>query len=271
MSQVNFNGGSFYSDAQGSSEHPAVVLIHAGVATSRMWDPLVDSLTPDHRVLRYDTRGFGRTETEDVVFSDVDDLLAVMDAAGIEKATLVGASRGGRIAIDTAVEHPEQVTGLVTIGSNPSGFPDVEMTERENELFDLLDGLLAAGEQSKLNRLEAELWAAGPTRDVLELDPAFLETAYALNAENVRHLSDAPTPTPIEPPAYDRTVDIEVPSLFVIGEHDLSAELAATEYLLSTVPDSSGATFPDSAHLPSVERPEEFARILTGWLATHGL
>jgi pimeloyl-ACP methyl ester carboxylesterase len=271
MAQVNFNSASFYYEVQGSAEHPAVVLIHAGIATSRMWDPLVDELARDHRVLRYDTRGFGRTETDDVVFSDVDDLLAVMAAASIAQATLVGASRGGRIAIDTAVEHPERVRGLVTIGSNPSGFPDVELTERENDLFDRLDELLAAGEYSRLNRLEAELWAVGATRDVLELDPAFLETAYALNADNVRHASDAPTPTPIEPPAYDRTVDIEVPSLFVIGEHDLSAELAATEYLLSTVPDSSGATFPDSAHLPSVERPDEFRRILTGWLAEHGL
>lgn len=268
---MEFNGGSFYYELDGDPSHPAIVLVHAGVATLRMWDAVVPALATDHRILRYDTRGFGRTETTDVHFSEVDDLLAVMDHAGVDRATLVGASRGGRIAIDTTVEHPDRVAGLVTIGSNPSGFPDVELTERENELFDELDELLAAGEHEKLNRLETELWAAGPTRDVIELDPAFLSLAYALNAENVRHIDDVATPVPLESPAYYRTVDIEVPALFAVGEHDLSSELAATEYLLSTVPDSAGARFPDSAHLPSVERPDEFARVLTAWLGEHRL
>jgi 3-oxoadipate enol-lactonase len=271
MAETEFNGGSFYYEVDGDPAHPTIVLIHAGVATLRMWDALVPVLAATHRVIRYDTRGFGRTETTDVHFSEVDDLFAVLDHLGVDRATLIGASRGGRIAIDATVEHPDRVAGLVTIGSNPSGFPDVEMTERENDLFDELDALLAAGEHEKLNRRETELWAAGPTRDVIELDPAFLSLAYELNAPNVRHVSDVATPVPLESPAYYRTVDIEAPALFAVGEHDLSGELAATEYLLSTVPDSSGATVPDSAHLPSVERPDEFARVLSSWLASHSL
>jgi pimeloyl-ACP methyl ester carboxylesterase len=106
---------------------------------------------------------------------------------------------------------------------------------------------------------------------VIELDPAFLAVAYDLNAPNLAHLDDDAIPVPLESPAYYRTVDIEAPALFAVGEHDLSSELAATEYLLSTVPDSSGATFPDSAHLPSVERPQEFVRVLSSWLAARSL
>jgi 3-oxoadipate enol-lactonase len=271
MAELAYNGGTFSYEVEGDPTLPVIVLIHAGVANLRMWDPLVPFLTPGHRVVRYDTRGFGETTTDDVSFSDLDDLLAVLDETDVDRATLVGASRGGRIAIDAAVERPDRVSGLVTIGSNPSGFPEVEMTERENELFDALDALLEAGDHERLNRLEAELWAAGPTRDVIELDPGFLAHAYALNHANLRHTTEKPRPEPLASPAYYRTVDIEAPSLFVVGEHDLSSELAATEYLLSTVPKSSGARFPDSAHLPSVERPEEFARVLVGWLAEHTL
>jgi 3-oxoadipate enol-lactonase len=271
MAVIEFNGGSFFFEVDGDRAHPALVLIHAGVANLRMWDAIVPALAVDHVILRYDARGFGRTESEPVHFSEVDDLVAVMDQAGIDRATLIGASRGGSIAIDAALEHPERVAGLVTVGSTPSGFPEVEMTERENDLFDELDALLAAGEHEKLNRLETELWAAGPNRDVLELDPAFLSLAYELNATNVRHLGDRATPVPLESPAYYRTVDLEVPALFAVGEFDLASELAATEYLLSTVPDSSGATFPDSAHLPSVERPDEFVRVLKAWLEEHAL
>jgi len=271
MAEMDFNGGSFYYEVEGDRRRPALVLIHAGIATLRMWDPVVPALAEDHFVVRYDTRGFGRTTTTGVRFSEVDDLLAVMDHAGVDRATLIGASRGGRIAIDATVEHPERVSGLVTVGSNPSGFPEVEMTERENDLFDELDALLLAGDHESFNRREAELWAAGPTRDVIELDPAFLEFAYELNAPNLIHLRDDATLVPLESPAYYRTVDIEIPALFAVGEHDLSGELAATEYLLSTVPDSSGATFPDSAHLPSVERPAEFVRVLTEWLSSNSL
>lgn len=271
MAETVFNGGTFAYEVHGDPGDPAVVLIHAGVATRRMWDQVVPDLAENRGILRYDTRGFGDTATDDVRFSEVDDLLAVMDAAGIDRATVVGASRGGRIAIDAVLEHPDRFTGLVTVGSAPSGFPEVEMTERENELFDELDDLLAAGDHAALNRRETELWAAGPTRDLLELDPTFLETAYALNAANLPHTGDSATPVPLDSPAYYRTVDIEIPALFVVGEHDLSGELAATEYLLSTVPDSSGARFPDSAHLPSVERPDEFVRILNGWLESRQL
>lgn len=271
MAETVFNGGTFAYELDGEPNAPALVLIHAGVATRRMWDPIVPGLAQNHRILHYDTRGFGDTATDDVHFSEVDDLLAVMGAAGIDRATLIGASRGGRIAIDAVVEHPDRFTGLVTVGSVPSGFPEVEMTERENELFDELDALLAAGDHTQLNRVEAELWAAGPTRDLIELEPAFLEQAYALNAANLPHLTETPKPVPLESPAYYRTVDIELPALIVVGEHDLSGELAATEYLLSTVPDSSGARFPDSAHLPSVERPDEFVRILNTWLESRQL
>ncbi|RKR76138.1 alpha/beta fold hydrolase [Frondihabitans australicus] len=271
MPELTLPGARIHYEVEGRDDGPAVVLIHAGVASLRMWDDLVPSLAATHRILRYDTRGFGRSMADDGDFSDLDDLLAVMDAAGFEKATLIGASRGGRIAIDAAVEAPRRVTGLVTIGSTPSGFPDTELTERENELFDELDELLAAGRFDEMYRREAELWAVGPTRDVVEVDDHFLQLAYALNAENVKQATVKARPLQIEPPAYDRTVDIEVPALFVIGEHDLAGEIAATEYLLSTVPDSTEARFPDSAHLPSVERPEEFARALGGWLAEHGL
>lgn len=271
MPVLTFNGANFLYEIEGASDGPALVLIHAGIASLRMWEPLVGALEATHRLLRYDTRGFGRTSTDDVEFSDVDDLVAVMDATGIDTATLIGASRGGRIAIDAAVEHPARVRGLVTIGSTPSGFPDTELTERENDLFDELDALLAAERYDELYRREAELWAVGPTRDVVEVDEHFLQLAYALNAENVRHVTDTATPRPIEPPAYDRTVDIEVPALIVIGEHDLSNEMAASEYLMTTLPDSTEARFPDSAHLPSVEHPDEFARILAGWLDERGL
>src|SRR6218665_1662881 len=101
-----------------------------------MWDPQFTDLAADHRVIRYDTRGYGESPGEAVAYSESDDLLRVLDAVGVERAVLVGASRGGRFALDATLAHPDRVTGLVVIGSNPSGLSDddIEYSPRELEL-----------------------------------------------------------------------------------------------------------------------------------------
>jgi pimeloyl-ACP methyl ester carboxylesterase len=197
--------------------------------------------------------------------------LAVLDHLGIAKATLIGCSRGGALAIDLAVESPGRVAGLVTVGSGPSGFPETELTEREDALFDGLDEAFAAQDWHRLARLEVLLWAVGPSRSEDEVDPDFLATAYELNRVNVVHADEDPTPIPLEPPAFDRVPDITVPTLVTVGEYDVSAVLAEYEYLLSAIPTASGCTFRDTAHLPSVERADDFTRVVTGWLAENGL
>jgi pimeloyl-ACP methyl ester carboxylesterase len=271
MPHLDVNGASLYYETDGGISSPAVLLIHAGVATLRMWDPLVPALAADHFVVRFDTRGYGMTETEDVPFSNREDAIDLLDHLGIARATVIGGSRGGSIALDLAIEHPDRVTGVVTIGSGPGGFPELELTDREDAAFDELDALYEAGDWDELARKEAELWDFGPERTAADLDPGFVELAYALNAVNARHGGEDPTPIPLEPPAYDRVVDIAVPTLVMVGDHDLSPVLAQYEYLVSTIPGADGCRFPDSAHLPSVEQPAEFERILLSWLAEHGL
>ncbi len=271
MDPVEFNGARIWVENVGSERDPALVLMHSGIATSRMWDPIIGQLSSDHRVVRYDCRGFGRTTTDSSSFSDVDDLLAVMAAAGVEHATLIGASWGGRIAIDATLTHPSRVDGLVTIGSSPSGFPDVKLGEQEQAASDRLDDLRAHGDHLGFNRMQAELWAAGTTRRLADLDPVFVETSYSLNAENISHARETLIRIPGIESAYGRTDAITVPSLFVIGEHDLTPARAASDYLHSTVPNSQQARFVGAAHSPSIERPDEFAHILTTWLAEHAL
>jgi pimeloyl-ACP methyl ester carboxylesterase len=271
MPHLDVAGASLYFETDGSSEHPALLLIHAGIANLRMWDPQIEALAAEHFVVRFDTRGYGLSETQNVDFSNRADALAVLDHVGVLKATLIGCSRGGSIALDIALESPGRVRGLVMIGSGPSGFPEVELTEREDELFDKLDAAYEAGEWEKLNRLEAALWDFGPLRAEADLDPAFVARAYELNAANLAHFAEAPTPIPLDPPAYDRVADIAVPTLVAVGDHDITPALAQYEYLLSTIPDADGCRFPDSAHIPSVEQPAEFERVLLSWLADHSL
>ena len=74
------------------------MLIHAGVAHLRMWDEQVAAWRDRHRVIRYDTRGCGRTIAEDMPYSNRDDLRAVLDHLGVERTHVLGLSRGAMIA-----------------------------------------------------------------------------------------------------------------------------------------------------------------------------
>jgi len=271
MPILNVPGAELYVETDGDPAASALLLIHSGIANLRMWDPQITALAKHHFVVRYDTRGFGRTVAKNVEFSNRADALAVLDHVGVTAATLIGCSRGGSIAIDVAVEHPERVTGLVLIGAGPSGFPEVEFTDAEDLLFDALDEAFDASDWNRLARLEVELWAVGPLRRAADLDPAFIAVANALNLANVVHAKEAPVPQPLDPPAVDRVIDLEVPALIAVGEFDITPALAQYEYLLETVPQASGCTFRQAAHLPSVEHPEEFQRVLISWLAQNDL
>lgn len=271
MPHLDVPGARLYWESAGHASGKPLLLIHAGIATLRMWDPIVDELAQDRFVIRYDCRGFGETEFDDVPFSNRADALAVLDHAGVERATLIGASRGGSIALDIAVETPARAAGVIVIGSGPSGFPEVELTPREDALLDAIDAAEAAGDWGTLVSLETTFWDVGPLREEDDVSPDFLRLAHDLNRANVRHLERQPVAIPLEPPAYEQMCDLEIPALVMVGEFDITPALAQYEYLVNSIPDATGAIFHDAAHLPSVERPTEFLHVVQDWLNDNAL
>ena len=105
---VDFDGGRLSYEVAGQG--PSVVLLHPGLWDSRTWDVQFGAFSGRFRVLRYDVRGYGRSSRPERgrPYSHVADLVAVMDAAGMERAALVGCSMGGAVAIDTAVTAPSR-------------------------------------------------------------------------------------------------------------------------------------------------------------------
>ena len=263
-------GARIAYDVEGPVGAPAVALIHAGVANRTMWDPQWADLASDHRVVRHDTRGFGETVGDATPFSDVDDLLAVLDAAGVERATLVGCSRGGRIALDAALAHPDRVAGIATIGSSPSGWSPGALTPREQELDEAIDAADAAGNRDALIPLELQFWIAGPQRELADLDPAFVaRAAWLLRAgEQTDFAGEA---IPAARPAADRLGEIAVPALIAVGDRDLSVLIAEAARMAASIPGAEQLVLSDTAHLPSVERADLVTTALGSWLAAHAL
>ncbi|MEV1128900.1 alpha/beta hydrolase [Agromyces sp. NPDC049794] len=271
MPRLTVPGAELSFETDGHASAPAVLLLPTGVATMRMWDPQVPELAAGHFVVRLDPRGSGATTSGDAPYSDRDDVRAVLDHLGVERATIVGAGRGGTIALDLALESPERVAGLVVVGAGPSGFPEVELTREEHRRVDELDVAIGASDTALLVRLETALWAAGPLRLESNLDREFVAFAHELNAPNAIHADHPARPEPLDPPAYGRLGDIRVPALVVVGDYDLSAARVQHEYLVDALPDATGFRLREAAHLVSVERAREFTHVLLDWLGERGL
>src|SRR4051812_21542993 len=117
---IDVPGGSLHVVDDGAG--PPILLLHAGVADLRAWNDVVPPLAAaGYRVIRYDARGYGRSTTEDIPFSPRADLLAVLDASGVGRAALVGNSRGGGLAYDTAIESPDRVVAVVGVAGGIGG------------------------------------------------------------------------------------------------------------------------------------------------------
>lgn len=270
MPTIEVPGARLAYDVAGDPTHPAVLFVHAGVATRAMWDPQFTELATDHFVIRYDTRGYGESPGADEEFADRHDVIAVLDAVGAERATLIGASRGGRIAIDALLDVPQRFTGLVTVGSTPGGQHDSEVTPREREIIAQMEAASEAGDYEELVRIEVAYWDLGPTREIADVDPAFLARAIELNV-GAAHWGFAGLDQPLEPAAISRLGDIRVPTLVVVGDHDETDSRAGYDLLVGGIAGAEGFRFADSAHLPSVEHPDRFNARLREFFAAHAL
>lgn len=117
------NGAKLYYEVAG--EGHALVFTHAGVADNRMWDDQFETFANDYRVIRWDMRGFGKSEPVAGEFTFRDDLYALLKFLKVDKAYVVGCSMGGGASMDLTLEHPELVDALVMVGSGPTGLDQI--------------------------------------------------------------------------------------------------------------------------------------------------
>jgi pimeloyl-ACP methyl ester carboxylesterase len=257
MAFLHHNGAAIYYEAAG--EGPAVLFIHAGIADSRMWDDQWEAFARDFRVVRFDTRGFGRTVTEDVEYSNRDDVRALMDHLGIGRAALIGCSRGGQIALDTVIESPERAWALVTVCGGLGGFnPQVEIPQEQIDRFEELDRLSAAGEWQAVVELETLTFVDGWGREPGTSSASVRERVTLMNTESVAHVDEGGRPIVLDPPAIDRLDRVRVPTLVCIGVYDETYSQLAADEMARRIDGARKLVFEHSAHVPSMEEPEKF-------------
>lgn len=262
---LEVGGGRIYYEVQGAG-HP-LLLIHGGLGSLRMWDDQVPAFAERYRVIRYDTRGYGRTETDDVEFSNRDDAAAVLDHVGAASAHLVGQSRGGMIALDFVVERMERVDAFVSVASGVGGFEPQLPDDTDGPPWEEMERLWGSKEWEPLAELETRVWVDGWGQPPTRVDPELRRQVHDWILATYRAEKAEGKPQSLDPAAVQRLADIRVPTLVMIGEVDEAGGVAAGRHLAASVAGARLVEFPGVAHMIQLEDPDGFNRVALEFLA----
>lgn len=249
-----------------TGEGSPVVLVHEGIADSRMWEPQWTSFSPVHRTVRYDMRGFGETPISPGSFSHARDLVGLLERLALGPAAIVGVSLGGRVALEVAVARPELVSALVLVGA---GLPGHDWSEETQAGWAEEEAALERGDLDAAVEVNLRMWVDGPGRGSTDVDAGVREQVAVMQRrafELQLPIGDAAEEEPLVPDLAQRLPEIHVPTLIIVGEEDRPDMHAIADRLAALIPHVKRATIPATAHVPSLERPDEFDRLVLEFL-----
>lgn len=247
-----------------------VVLVHAGIADRRMWQPQWPVLTAGRDAVRLDLRGFGDSTTKPAgPFAHHTDVVEALKHLGVARCHLVGSSFGAGVATEVALTRPDLVQSLLLCP--PGGSLLATMTPDFRHFLDTEEKALSEGDLDGAVEANLDAWVVGPGRTESDLDATVLAAVRTMQRRAFEVTADWKDVEEVEldPPALDRLPDLQAPTLLLIGGHDLETSQDAARRFSEAVPAARRVDWPDVAHLPSMERPEAFLDLLTDWIADH--
>ena len=242
-----------------------VLLLHAGIADSRMWQPQIEVLeAAGYRVITPDLRGFGERRLEPAPFSNVRDAEAVLDGP----AAVVGASLGGRVALELAVHRPDLVERLVLIAP---ALPGWEWADDTRAGWAAEEAAYEAGDFETAAEESVRLWVDGPNRSREEVDAGFRTavTGMVLRSYEMQQgawEAGAREEDVLDPPIGGRLDEIRCPTLVLVGEQDVADMRAIAAHVADSIGGARLITVAEAAHLPSLERADEVNSLLLAFL-----
>lgn len=243
---------------QGDHTGEAVIFLHAYANSWRSYSRVLPLLSPEYHAFAPDQRGHGESDKPECCYTADDfaaDVDAFMDAVGMERATLVGDSSGGRIAREVALTYHRRVSRLVLIGAPTTLVNNEAVLEFMKEVRSLEDPV-----------------PPGFVRELLAgivhhpVPAAFLETMLSESLKlPARVWRDYWEGVALTLDHTARLGEIDAPTLIVWGERDALVPREEQERLAAAIPDATLKAYPETGHLVHWERPEQFVRDLEGF------
>lgn len=256
------NGGKLYFETAG--EAPPLVLIHGGLMDCRMWDGQMQYFSQYFQVIRYDIRGYGRSDSTVERFSHIEDLLTLFDFLKIEKAHILGLSMGGMIAIDFVLEYPQKAASIIPVASSLNGYL---YKDAENLIQKYTDIVKTVKDKNldKAAELVLEMPYFAPiTRDQSMTDKLMDMIKHNLNSWSLPQ-ENVIWPQPL---SILRLAAIKIPTLVLAGDADVSDILGVADVLANKIPGAKKVMIPGAGHHLNLENPVAFNEIVLDFLTT---
>src|SRR6266567_2852420 len=244
---VPVDGGHLWADDTGG-DGPVLVLLHPGWGDSSIWLPVLERLPSHYRIIRYDTRGFGKSPAPAAPFSQVDDLAEVLDNRGIDLAILAGHSGGGGTAIGLALADPARVRGLLLLAP---GIPDYPWPP-DDPYSRQFDKLYAAGDRDGIAELGLRTWAAAGADQAAQAQVRGAAEAFFRVGDFER----------ADPPGYGRLGQIRAPATVVVGDREYPMVARCAADIAARIPGCRQVTAPGADHLLPLRVPAMIADLV---------
>ena len=249
MPMLNRDGVGLYYEVHG--EGPVILLTHGYSATSQMWKGQIEPLSKDHKLVIWDMRGHGQSDSPEdpAAYSEpatVADMAALLDHVGAKDAIVGGLSLGGYMSLAFHRVHPERTRALLIIDTGP-GYKNDEARDGWNK-----------NAHRTADRYETEGLA------LLESGSAERRTAQHRSAKGLA-LAARGMLTQRDAAVITSLPDIKVPSIVIVGSED-TPFLAASDYMASRIPGAKKAVIEGAGHAANIDKPEAFNATLTEFL-----
>lgn len=245
----------------GEAGRPWIVVSNSLAGTYESWDPQIPSLTATHQVLRYDTRGHGRSAAPAGPYSFKDltgDVLGLMDHFGIAAADVLGLSMGGMTALGLAIEHPGRVKRVICCDGRADAIPPYVAS-----WDDRIAAIRESGGMAGVVAFTIERWFTPSFRE-RHPETVRAATAMILATNPEGYIACAAALKQLD---YKRSLgQIRAPALYICGEQDLAATPVVMREMAALTPGAAYAGVDPGAHVCNLENPEHFNRVLANWL-----
>jgi 3-oxoadipate enol-lactonase len=260
MNRIKANGIEINYEISGNQNGPVVVLSHSLGSSLLMWEPQMPTLRAAYKVLRYDTRGHGKSEATAGAYTLEhlgDDAVRLLDGLGIEKVHWIGLSMGGMIGQSIALNHADRLQSLVLCDTGAIAPKDAQPLWQER-IQRALDHGMGALVDETLERWFSPAFLKRNSLNVEMIRKEFLATpvnGYVGCTEAIRKLN-----------YLDRLSEIRIPTLIMVGEDDAGTPVASSLAMHERIKDSKLVILPSARHLSNVEQPDAFYTALMEFL-----
>lgn len=258
--RIKINGIQINYELSGKKGSPVVVLSHSLASSLVMWNPQMDALNPNFRVLRYDMRGHGNTDVTPGPYTLellAEDVIGLLDALDIERVHFVGLSIGGMIGQSLALNHIHRLRSLALCDSASVIPQEAQPIWQERINKSLTKGMEAQVDETMERWFTPSfLKQSSPMLEIIRKQ--ILATpvqGYVGCAEAIRKLN-----------YLDQLPKIKVPILIMVGEDDPGTPVSASEAMHKNLSNSKLIILPSARHLSNIEQVEAFNSNLLNFL-----